>query len=265
MIGSTDFHAVTPDATNKTHFVLVDCVGVTEQALVDSRPLERQPTVPFDKLLQAVAFGSTDPDLLSSLAGRLARLDRQLDAPGRAALTETAGGTTLGAIVTSLIAALDPDRQVDAVRTAAGLPPEAEPTPEQVEEAARQQLHEAAAPLATNSALRDRLVDLKRRVEQTIDDVSKDAILEAAFSEAAREKAGSLVQSFEQFIRDNRDEITALQVLYSRPYARRLRLADIRHWPRRSRPRRARGRPRRSGGRMRRSTSRRSTARAGAS
>ena len=35
------------------------------------------------------------------------------------------------------------------------------------------------------------------------------------------------VTSFEQFIRDNKDEITALQVLYSRPYAQRLRFADI--------------------------------------
>ena len=37
-----------------------------------------------------------------------------------------------------------------------------------------------------------------------------------------------MVESFEQFIADNRDEITALQLLYSQPYARRLRLGDIR-------------------------------------
>jgi type I restriction enzyme, R subunit len=35
------------------------------------------------------------------------------------------------------------------------------------------------------------------------------------------------VESFEQFIAENRDEITALQVLYSRPYGQRLRFADI--------------------------------------
>ena len=31
-----------------------------------------------------------------------------------------------------------------------------------------------------------------------------------------------MVQSFEQFIKDNKDEITALQILYSRPYKKRL-------------------------------------------
>ena len=31
VINPTDFQAVTPDAKTKTHFVLVDCVGVTEQ------------------------------------------------------------------------------------------------------------------------------------------------------------------------------------------------------------------------------------------
>jgi hypothetical protein len=32
----------------------------------------------------------------------------------------------------------------------------------------------------------------------------------------------SIVQSFEQFIRENKNEITALQILYSRPYRQRL-------------------------------------------
>ena len=43
----------------------------------------------------------------------------------------------------------------------------------------------------------------------------------------ALEKAKGLVQSFEQFIKDHKDEITALQVLYSMPYKQRLRYEDI--------------------------------------
>jgi hypothetical protein len=41
-------------------------------------------------------------------------------------------------------------------------------------------------------------------------------------SEVAKQKAQSVVQTFEKFIADNKDEITALQVLYSKPYKRRL-------------------------------------------
>jgi len=227
IINSTDLQAVTPDATNKTHFVIVDCVGLSEQELTDSRPLERQPTVPFHKLLQAVAFGSTDPDILSSLAGRLARLDRQLGSAEQQTLAQTAGGTSLKTITAALVEALDPDRHIEAARSAAGLPEGVQPSQEQVDEAAQMLFRQAVVPLATNPALRDQLVQMKQRFEQTIDTVSKDAVLEAAFSEAARERARELVTSFEQFIHEHKDEITALQVLYSRPYAQRLRFADI--------------------------------------
>ncbi len=83
-------------------------------------------------------------------------------------------------------------------------------------------------PLAANPALRQALVAAKQRFEQTIDTVSKDEVLEAGYSEAARERAHAVVRSFEEFIAEHRDAITALQVLYSRPYGQRLRFGDIR-------------------------------------
>ena len=227
VISSTELQAATPDATNKTHFVIVDAVGICEQSFTDSRPLERQPTVPLNKILNAVAFGNTDPDLLSSLAGRLARLDRQLGEPEHAALEKTAGGTSLKELSAGLVQALDPDSQVEAARAAAGLAADAEPTEEQVAAAAGKLLKNAAAPLASNPALRNQILELKQRYEQTIDKVSKDAVLFAGYSAEDRDRAKELVASFEQFIRDNKDEITALQVLYSRPYRARLRFADI--------------------------------------
>ena len=46
----TDLQAVSgADARAKTHFVIVDAVGVCESDKTDSRPLERQRTVAFDK------------------------------------------------------------------------------------------------------------------------------------------------------------------------------------------------------------------------
>jgi type I restriction enzyme R subunit len=227
VIGATDFQAVTPDAQQKTHFVILDCVGVCEQELADTRPLERQPFVPFEKLLQAVALGSTDPDVISSLAGRLARLDRRLGKPEQEALANTAGGRTLHAITASLLAALDPDQHIEVARANAKLPPDAAPTPEQVAQAAHTLIRDAASPIATNPTLRQRLIDLKRSFEQTIDTVSKDEVREAAFSAEAKEKAKGLVISFQQFIEEHKDEITALQVLYSRPYKQRLRFEDV--------------------------------------
>ena len=57
-------------------------------------------------------------------------------------------------------------------------------------------------------------MDIHRSYEQTIDTVSADTLIEAGFTDA---EAVTLVQSFQEFIKDNRDEITALQVLYRTP------------------------------------------------
>jgi type I restriction enzyme R subunit len=79
VIEPTDFKAVTPDAEHKTHFVIVDAVGVCETDKTDSRPLERKKSVPFDKLVHCIALGIRDNDTITSLAGRLARLDREIE------------------------------------------------------------------------------------------------------------------------------------------------------------------------------------------
>jgi hypothetical protein len=44
---------------------------------------------------------------------------------------------------------------------------------------------------------------------QTIDTVSQDQLIEGGYSAQAKEKAQNLVKSFEEFIRENKDEITA--------------------------------------------------------
>ncbi len=109
-ISGTDLLAVTPDAENKTRFVLIDAVGVTESAKnTDVRPLERKPGVSFEKLLEAVAFGERDADTLTSLASRLARLDRQVDQRGREAIAQAAEGKDLKALAGALVDAVDPD------------------------------------------------------------------------------------------------------------------------------------------------------------
>ena len=69
---------VTPDAKTKTHFVIVDAVGVCEEDKSATKPLDRKPTVALDKIMALVAAGAADADLVSTLAARLARLDRQL-------------------------------------------------------------------------------------------------------------------------------------------------------------------------------------------
>src|SRR5262249_25259139 len=123
--------------------------------------------------------------------------------------------------------ALDPDRHRDEARERFGVPAGQEPTDEQVSQTREGLLQAAARPLAANPALRTVLRDLKTKFEQVIDIVSQDELLDAGHSAAGKEKAKTLVASFEQFLDEHRNDIEALQFFYSQPYTRRLRFADI--------------------------------------
>ncbi len=217
----TDLQAVSgADARAKTHFVIVDAVGVCESDKTDSRPLERQRSVAFDKLLLGVALGKRDEDTLTTLAGRLARLDREIGRDEARKLATLAGGKSLGELSGMLLRAIDPDTIAERATGKPGASP-AEVLPEKCE-AAKKALADAACAPFDLPALRDALAKAKQDAEQTIDSVTIDTVLEQGFSAAAKEEAMRLVKSFRDYIEQHKAEITALQLLYSRPYKQRL-------------------------------------------
>ena len=222
VIDTTSLQQVTPDAKAKTHFVIVDAVGACETELEDSRPLEKKPGVSFEKLLEQAAFGASDADSVSSIANRLARLDRALDKDEKAKVREIAQ-VPLAEIVGSLLKSLDPDEVARAAREKHG----ENPTPAQLEETARGLRVEALKPLASNPHLRNHLIAAKRQSEQTIDSVTPDEVLHAGFSAEAKERAKATVARFSEFIERNKDEIAALQAFFEAPRSRRLRYEDV--------------------------------------
>ncbi len=214
-ISETDLKAVTGDADRKTHFVLIDAVGVTESAKgTIVRPLERMPTVSFGDLLAQVAYGNHDPDTLTTLASRLARLDRQIDEQARQAIRDASGGNDPPALANALLDAVDPDKQREHATQTSGTD---SPTAEQLAEAASDLAEKACAPFDAPD-LRDTLTDLKRRSEQVIDRVSADRVIYAGYD---YDRARQMVTNFEEFIEKNKDELTALQIIYNRPYRER--------------------------------------------
>lgn len=205
-----DLRSVNPgEHVRKDHFVIVDCVGVCERDKTDSRPMDSRKAVPLDKLLQAVALGNVEDEVISSVAVRLTRLDRDVSEADQAKVLEASGGRSLRDIASGLVQALEQARDED--------------TPPQQAEAA---LQHATEPLA-NPALRELILKLKQKADLVIDTVTQDALLHAGFAEAASDRAQQLVQSFEAFIQQHKDEITALQILYNRPVRAPLRFEDI--------------------------------------
>ena len=227
VVNKSELRAVTPDAAAKTHFILIDCVGLAASEMHDTRPLEQNKSISFKVLLKDLAKGTTDEKKIRSLAGRLARLDRQLELEDREKIRDLAEGLGLPEIGLGLVRALDPDRQVERARALHELADDAAPDDKQLRRAAREMIQQAAAPLADNPKLRNLLVELKKKVDQLIDEISQDVLLKAEFSESEEAKALRTVRSFEEYLRDHKDEIDALQFFYSQPYSRRLRYDDI--------------------------------------
>lgn len=200
VLSPTDLQAVSgAEAKAKTHFVIVDAVGACESDKTDSRPLEKKPGVSFDKLLLGVAFGKRDEDSLTSLAGRLARLDRELKPEQRQQIAQLTGGLSVSQLSNQLLDAVDPDKAAD-----------------------REALTQKACAPFDNPDLRHTLATLKTQNEQTVDKVTLDTVIEQGFSAAAREKAESLTRDFRAYIEEHKAEIAALQILYSRPYKHRI-------------------------------------------
>jgi len=217
----TDLQAVSgADAHAKTHFIIVDAVGICESDKTDSRPLERQRTVSMDTLLLGIALGKRDEDTLTTLAGRLARLDRQITRDQAQQFVELSGGHSLAKLSGTLLKAIDPDVIAERATGQAGASP-ADVDPEAMANARKILADEACAAFDA-PALRDALVKAKRDAEQTIDTVTVDAVLSQGFDAAAKEKAGALMHSFREYIDAHQTEIVALQIIYSRPHKQRL-------------------------------------------
>jgi len=218
--------SVTPDARHKTHFVIVDAVGVCGADKSATKPLDRKPSVSLDKILNLVAAGAADYDVVSTLASRLSRLDLEVDPIQQAAIKKASGGKSLAELSADLLKGIDPDANTPLAVEKFQVLEGQEPTEEQVAQVEREQM---ATALKTfhDPKVRDAILAAKRSLEQVIDEQTPDQLLRAGFDAAALEKAQSMLTSFRKFIEDNKDDIEALQVLYSVPYRAGLKFRHV--------------------------------------
>ena len=165
------------------------------------------------------------------MAGRLAQLDREIGDDGRKQIAEVSGGISLQRMIHALFDAIDPDKHQLPIASPTGVlapehirllleSPAESLTPEQIQVRADWFTTEACKPF-DNPDVRKTLIELKKQWEQTIDTVSQDNVTFAGFDQGAEAWAEQRVESFKQFIEENRDELTAIQILYSKPYGQR--------------------------------------------
>jgi len=220
-----DLRKVTPSAvTAKTHYVIIDAIGVTKSLKTASQPLITKPTVPLKDLAMGVMMGIHDQDTVSSLAGRLARLNRQLSSEELQKIKTTANGIELGTIVSNLLAAIDADKiEAKALQLAGSEHGEPE---EQHRQQAQEQLVSDAANVFTGPLIE--LIDkIRRDKEQTIDHVNLDTLENAGWDAEAAVNAQTIVDEFAAYLAEKQDQIEALKIFFSQPYRRRELTFDL--------------------------------------
>ncbi|MEX2488719.1 MAG: type I restriction-modification enzyme R subunit C-terminal domain-containing protein, partial [Pseudomonadales bacterium] len=183
-----------------------------------SQPLITKPSVPLKDLAMGVMMGARDEDTVSSLAGRLARLEKQLDENEQARIRTAAGGISLNTIISDLVRAIDPDTVDRKASELAGLPADSDPG-EDSRNQARDQLVGQAANVFTGPLIE--LIDtIRRDKEQTIVHDDLDKLTRAEWAGDTAENAKALTQEFADYLNENRDEIEALIIYFSQPARR---------------------------------------------
>jgi len=203
VLSKDDLQKVSPSASNnKDRFVVVDAVGVTRSLKGDSRPLERNPTVPLKSLMYTVAVGSRDEDIMTSLANRLIRLNCQMNDPEREQFAVKSGGLQITEMISNLLDSFDPEK--------------VEPGSQKQDEMKDQACEPFNLP-----ELREFIENIRKNHEQIIDDVNLDSVLFAGPGADLVTKAGEIINTFRKFIQDNKDEISALNIIYNQSYRNR--------------------------------------------
>lgn len=213
-LSKDDLQKVTPSATeNKDHFVIIDAVGVTKSKKSDTRPLERKPSVSIKELMLNVAMGSKDEDTLTSLANRIIRLNSQMTPAERKEFSEIVG-LSASDLAQSLLDSFDEDVIFE---TAQKVNEVADPSEEQISAAQKEMIKEAVAPFY-KPEVRDFIENVRRNHNQIIDNINLDNVLFAGFDADQQKNADVMIENFRKFLQENKDEITALRIIYDQRY-----------------------------------------------
>jgi type I restriction enzyme R subunit len=213
----------TPSAKfTKDHFVIIDAIGVESSQKTDSRPLEKKPGMSLKDLLQNVAMGNTGEEILSSLANRLIRLDKQINETEKNTFSEHADGHSIHHVVQQLLNAHDPDAIKEAetiIRK--DLQGQAPVVIEAAIQKEKQNIIDRAVDVFNKPELRNFIVEVRRKYDQVIDGINIDEITNIGWVKDQEAAAELTISNFTAWIEANKDEITALQIFYSQPYRRR--------------------------------------------
>lgn len=197
-LGDDVLRNVTPNAFSKDMYFLVDAVGVTEGE--HNIPISNGPTsAPYptlEQLLEKIAHGEVNDFNLNLLANRISRIETKTRDDKRNKFIEIAG-VDMHTIVARIFTALGPEEP--------SLPPFIDINEPNIE---RKLL---VKELADNPEAREFLCELNAGYIYTLNP-GEDTLISSGFT---TEEAQNSVNAFEEYVNTHRDDIVALQMIYS--------------------------------------------------
>lgn len=167
-------------------------------------------------------MGASDTDTVSSLAGRLARLDKQLDDKDRARIAEQADGKPLLLMVGELFSAIDADRVEQKALEISGLPSGSDPGDDARNKAQAELVKQAAS--VFNGELIELIDSIRRDKEQTIVHDDLDTVINIGWAGETEENAKTLTEEFAAWLKEkaqqDADQIEALHIYFNTPARR---------------------------------------------
>ncbi|XQF89916.1 type I restriction-modification enzyme R subunit C-terminal domain-containing protein [Pseudoalteromonas espejiana] len=175
--------------------------------------------MPLKDLAMGIMMGASDTDSVSSLAGRLARLNKQLDADDKKRIEKVSGGVSITQMVVDLFSAIDGDKVEDQALKLAKQPKGTDPGEDNRNKAQAEMVSKAAN--VFNGELIELIDTIRRDKDQKIDHDNIDEVQIADWEKATTEQASDICKDFVEYLEQNKDEITALEIFYDQPHRRR--------------------------------------------
>jgi len=165
--------------------------------------------------------GARDEDLFTSLANRLARLEKQLTEKEKSTFADKTKGKTIPQVVKELLNAYNPDILEDLRLKVEQENPDVAPVEKEEKLKTLTTALRNKAASTFNGELNEYIENVRKAHEQIIDLINPDKLTGVGWDKDNKDKAGELIKTFASWISRHKDEIMALQIFYDQPYRRR--------------------------------------------
>lgn len=222
-INYEDLKKVSPTAkSTKTHFVIFDTCDVTTSIKTETRDLIRDRGPSLKELLEQVGIaGVTDEDILTTLAGRLVRVNHTLTKKQDEEAKEIVG-ETLHEVIEGLLNPFDHD-YVNNRLICRKISMDDDTYDGEYAKEKKELIEKAIIPIRSHD-FRKWVLDVKKLNEQIIDTENNDTLASAGWDVDGKNNATRIIDSFRLFIKDHEDEIKSLGIFYGMPYEHRSKL-----------------------------------------